>query len=235
MAKFITIMSGKGGVGKTTTSINLASAMSKKSDVILIDGNLSSPNISIHLGNPFFPITIHDVMQDLHPIQSAIYNHNGLKVIPADTTIDSLKLVNFEKLKEALQDLHLHADYVIIDGSPGIGRESERLLELSDELLIVTNPDHASIMDAKRLAEFAKRKKVTIIGVLVTKYKNRSYKLKLEDIESLLEIGIIGVIKEDKRFEKSISKKIPYIHLYPKRKPVKTYHELASIITGKVL
>ena len=235
MAKFISIMSGKGGVGKTTTSINLAIAMSKKSDVILMDGNLSSPNISVHIGNPYFPITIHDVMQGLHPIQSAIHNHNGLKVIPADTTIESLKLVNFEKLKETLQDLHLHADYVIIDGSPGIGRETERLLELSDEVLIVTNPDHASIMDAKRLADFAKRKKVIIIGVLVTKYKNRSYKISLEDREKLLEIGIIGVIKEDERFHKSIYKKIPFIHLYPRRKPVKTYNELASIITGRVL
>jgi Mrp family chromosome partitioning ATPase len=70
MARFITVLSGKGGVGKTTSAINLGLALSKLgADVIILDGNLSSPNLSVHLGNTFFPTTIHDVMHGNEPIQ----------------------------------------------------------------------------------------------------------------------------------------------------------------------
>jgi septum site-determining protein MinD len=237
MAKFISVMSGKGGVGKTTTSINLALAMHiKGSDVILLEGNLSSPNLSIHLGGTYFPVTIHDVMQKQHPIKNAIYEHHtGLKIIPADMSVDAMALVNFEELKRQSHDLHLHGDFIIIDGSPGLGRETTHLIDMSDEILVVTNPDPASVVDAKRLIDFARKFGKIIIGVIVSKHKNRRYKLKIEEIETLLGTRVIGVIPECKKFEKSLHQKKPYIHLYPRKRASKEYSKLASIITGRVL
>ncbi len=237
MARFIAIMSGKGGVGKTTTSVNLGLAMHHTGkDVVLLDGNLSSPNLSLHLGKSFFPITIHDVMSDIHPISNAVYEHyTGLKIIPADISVSAMKLVNFDLLEKHLQDLHLVSDYVVIDGSPGLGRESTSLIDISDELLIVTNQDVASVHDAKRVIDFAKKRGKTVLGILVNKYKKRYYKLTLEDIEDITKTVVLGTIQEDKRFEKSHHKKTPYLHIYPKRKPSKTYKELAEMITGRVL
>lgn len=237
MAKFISIMSGKGGVGKTTTSINLALAMHQKgSQVILIEGNLSSPNVSIHLGSTYFPVTIHDVMQNKHPIKNAIYEHHtGIKVIPADVSVEAMQLVNFEELKKHAQDLHLYTEYVIVDASPGLGRETTHLLDLSDEIIVVTNPDHASVLDAKRMIDFAKKFNKIIIGILLTKHKKRRYKLKKEEVEDILGHRIIGTIPECKKFEKSLHQKQPYIHLYPRKKATKEYQNIASIITGRVL
>ncbi len=237
MAKFITIMSGKGGVGKTTTSINLALAMHKTgSDVVLLEGNLSSPNISVHLGGTYFPVTIHDVMVGKHPIKNAIYEHHtGLRIVPADISVEAMQLVNFEELKKHVHDLHLYADYVIVDGSPGLGRESTHLIEMTDELIIITNPDPASLLDAKRLIDFAKRFNKIIIGILITKHKNKSYKLKPEEIERETGVRVIGMIPECKKFEMSLHHKKPYIHLYPRRKPSKEYEKLAGMLTGRVL
>jgi len=236
MAKFIALMSGKGGVGKTTSSVNLGLAMRKLGpEVIVVDGNLSSPNLSAHLGKLYFPITIHDVMHNGKAIDNAIYQHfSGLKIIPADVAVDSMRLINFEKLRSHLQDLHLLADYVLIDGAPGLGRESTSLIDLSDEILVITNPDNAALLDAKRLIDFAKRMGKTITGLIVTKYKNRNYKLKIDDIEKFLGMPVLAVIPEDKRFEKSLHEKTPYVHLYPRRKASKAYHELAQRITGRV-
>ena len=63
MAKIYAIISGKGGVGKTTTSINLASSLNKLGeDVIIVDGNLTTPNVGIHLGAPIVPITLNHVL-----------------------------------------------------------------------------------------------------------------------------------------------------------------------------
>ena len=237
MAKFIGIMSGKGGVGKTTTSINLALAMAKKgSDVVLVDGNLSAPNVSVHLGESYFPVTIHDVMSSDHSIHNAVYKHHtGIKIIPADLSVEAMKLVDFEKFFKSLQDLHLSSDYVLVDGSPGLGRESEQLIKLVDDVLIVTQADKPSVLDAKRLKDFVIRLGKNVAGVLLTKHSKKSYRMSIEEVEDYIGVPVIGVFPEDHRFEKSIHNKLPYLHLYPSRKPSKVFYEVASALTGRVL
>lgn len=237
MVRFISVLSGKGGVGKTTSAINLGLALHKLgADVIVLDGNLSSPNLSVHLGNTYFPVTIHDVMRADEPIQNAIYRGaNGLKIIPADISVDSMRLVDFEKLRRNLQDLQLFADYVIIDGSPGLGRETTQLMNMSDSILVITNPDKTSIVDAKRLIEFSKRLKKPILGLVVTKYKEKDHTINSNSIEKYLEMPILGKIPHDERFEKSVHQKKPFLELYPSRKASKEYFDLARKIIDATL
>lgn len=236
MTKFIAILSGKGGVGKTTSAVNLGLAMAKQGQkVVVLDGNLSSPNLSIHLGSTYYPVTIHDVMQDKSHIRNAVYRHpTGLKIIPADVSIEAMKLVDFDKLNQNIQDLHLETDYLLIDGSPGLGRETTKLLEMADEVIIITNPDEAAVLDAKRLVEFAKYFKKTITGVVVTKIRKRLHHKKIDEIEKYLETPIIAKIPHDHKFEKALHQRTPYLHIYPRKKASKEYHKLAGKITGRI-
>jgi len=229
-------MSGKGGVGKTTSAVNLGLAMTNLgAGVIVMDGNLSSPNLSVHLGKLYFPVTIHDVMLDKNRIEDAIYEHQtGLKIIPADISIDSMRTINFNNLNKHVQDLHLLTDYVIIDGSPGLGRESTNLINMADEVLVVMNPDQASLIDAKRLIDFVKKFGKTITGLVVTKNEEKQYKLRIEEIENFLGLPVLAAIPLDKNFEKSLHQRMPYIYLYPKSKASRLYNELAQRITGIV-
>ena len=237
MTKFIAIMSGKGGVGKTTTSINLSYAAAKKgADVILVEGNLSAPNLSLHLGNSIFPITLHDVLASKKSIHDAIHKHDsGVKLIPADTSIEAMKFVDFEKLSYHLQDLNFKTDYVFIDGSPGLGRESVQLIALADELIIVTHADMVSVRDAMRVISMAEKLNKLIAGIVVSHYQNKSHELSISRIENLTNQRVIAVIPHCNKFQESILKKQPYAHVYPKKESSKKYYELASLITGRVL
>ena len=126
MAKIISVISGKGGVGKTTTVSNLGAALvSKGKEVIVIDGNVTTPNLSLHLGIPFYPLTLHDVLKKKIPITSAIYEHpSGLKIIPASLSVDAMKGVSMEKMENALWSLLGSADIILVDSAAGLGREA---------------------------------------------------------------------------------------------------------------
>ena len=89
MTKFIGIASGKGGVGKTTIAINTAiSILNFERGITLLDANLSTPHVSIHLGAPLSPITVHDVLKGRNSITEATYIHpSGLRIIPASISI----------------------------------------------------------------------------------------------------------------------------------------------------
>ena len=102
MSKLITITSGKGGVGKTTTSINLAAALNSfGKETIIVDANLTTPNVGLHLGAPIVPISLNHVLQGKAKIQDAIYEHeSGTKIIPSSLSINELKRINHSRLKE---------------------------------------------------------------------------------------------------------------------------------------
>ena len=150
MGKAICISGSKGGIGKTTTAINLALSLNNKGkSVILVDANFTSPNVGIYLGHPVTPKSIHEVLSNKIGIEEAMYIHrSGLKLIPGNISLSSLSTVNPDKLKSKVSFLKKDYDFVIIDSAAGLGKESLSALESCDEALIVLNPELPSVTDA---------------------------------------------------------------------------------------
>src|SRR3989338_11517016 len=119
MTRIIAIVSGKCGVGKTTLVANLGAALAGMGkDVIVLDANLTTPNLGIHLGVPLFPVTLHDVLKGRAHIRDAIYDHeSGLRVVPAGISLRDLRGVDAKDLPTALLDLLGHADIILVDGA----------------------------------------------------------------------------------------------------------------------
>ena len=142
MTRIIACVSGKGGAGKTTLVANLGIALARMGkDVTVIDANLTTPNLGLHLGVPLSPITIHDVLKGKANIAQAIYRHeSGLKVIPAGIALKDLKGVDARDLSTAILDLLGNTEIVLIDAAAGLGREALAAVEASDEMLLITNP-----------------------------------------------------------------------------------------------
>ena len=99
MAKIIVINSGKGGVGKTTTAINLGAGLNSLSkNVVVVDANLNTPNVGIHLGAPIVPITLNHVLKGKADIEDAVYEHSsGTKIIPSSLSIKELTKFNTKR------------------------------------------------------------------------------------------------------------------------------------------
>lgn len=230
MKKIIVITSGKGGVGKTTTAINLAAAMNHfGKDILIIDGNLSTPNIGIHLNSPEVPINLnHVLMKKADPFEAVYEHESGLKIMPSSLSLKELKKIKPEKIKDFKKDFGKISEYVIVDSAAGLGNEAMSTIDMADELIIVTNPEMPAITDALKTIKMAEEKKKSVMGVIITRVKRNDFEMQPETVKEMLEVPILGMIPEDTTIQKALSQKDAVIHTHPKSNSARAYKEIAA-------
>lgn len=234
MNKIIVVTSGKGGVGKTTTAINLGAAMNYfGKDVLIIDGNLSTPNVGIHLNSPEVPINLNHVLRGKAEPIEAVYEHeSGLKVMPSSLSIKELKKVKPERMSYFKKEFQKISEYVIVDSSAGLGDESLAAIDLADELIIITNAEMPAITDALKTIKLAEQMKKTVLGVIVTRVRKDSIEMSPEAVKDMLEAPILGMIPEDITVKKALNKKDAVVHTYPHSDASRAYKEIAARIVN---
>jgi len=232
MSRMIAIISGKGGVGKTTTAINLGAAINYfKKDVLIIDGNLSTPNVGLHLNSPEVPVNLNHVLLGKADVFEAIYEHrSGIKIIPSSLSIKELKKIKPEKIKEFKDDFKKISEYIIVDSAAGLGDEASSSIDLADELIIVTNPEIPAITDALKTIKLTEQKKKKVLGVIVTRVKKNKIEIPPSTVKDMLEVPILGMVPEDINVQKSINIKDAVVCIYPKSKASRAYKEIAAKI-----
>ena len=232
MKKVIVITSGKGGVGKTTTAINIGAAINYfGKNVLVIDGNLTTPNVGIHLNSPEVPVSLNHVLLKKASPFEAVYEHeSGLKIVPSSLSVRELKKIAPEKLKDYKKDFQEIADIVIVDSAAGLGSEAESALNMADELVIVTNPEMPAITDALKTIRLAEQLKKPVKGVIVTRVRKDKIEMQPETVKDMLEVPILGMVPEDLIIKESQNLKDAVIHTHPKSKPARAYKEIAAKI-----
>ncbi len=236
MTRIIVCASGKGGVGKTTLVSNLGIALVKHNkDVIVVDANLTTPNLGLHLGIPLYPTTLHDVVKGRAHIRDAIYEHeSGLKIIPAGISIRDLKGADPKELPNAFLGLLGITDIVLVDASAGLGREALSALEAADELLLVTTPDISSVTDALKTVKLAEQLGTRVLGVVINRIDGGKHQMTRKEIGNMLDgVEVIAEIPEDKEVQKATAKRAAVVHHKPDARASREIRRLAARILGK--
>ena len=234
MARIIAVVAGKGGTGKTTTSINLAAALSDLGgDVLLLDADLQTPSVLVHLGEPEIPVTITEVIKGADKLKSAVYKTTmGFKLLPA-----SLGFVEFgrelSKLKNAMKQARKLADYIIVDCPPGLGKIIQIVLGECDEVLVVTNPELPALADGIKSVQLAEKYDTTILGVVVNKATNQSYESLPSEVEALLNYPIISALPNEKSVKMALKYNKAVIQQAPRSKYSKGIRKLAAMVARK--
>jgi len=232
MGKILGVLSIKGGVGKTTTAIALGDAISgfgKK--VLLVDANFSMPNLGLHLKVIDPEKTLHSVLNRTSNMKDAIQKLENFDILPSSifTTIE----INPFDLRTKLRGLKNKYDFIIIDSSPALNEETLAAMLASDELFIVTTPDHPTLSATLKAAKLANQRKVQINGLILNKVHNRNFELSIDDIEKTAEIPVMAVIPYDVNALKSLSEFKPLTSHKPKSKASIEYKKLAGVLVGE--
>ena len=230
MRRVLGILSGKGGVGKTTLSANLGLAMHHfGEDVVVVDADLKNPTLGIQLGVFDYDNTLHDVVEKGMPLLEAMYIHRtGLKFVPSHVSLNYLS-IDPAKLRKVFEDIYFTA---IVDSPPGLGKEALSVLEVCDEVLIVTTPALPDVAGALRMIEVSKSMGVGVKGIVLNRHTGKNYEVTKDEIEAVSGTSVIEVIPWDENVIRSVSQKEPVIEFNPYSKAALSMFSLASKLTG---
>ena len=232
MKNIIVITSGKGGVGKTTTAVNLGAAINYfGKDVLIIDANLSTPNVGLHLNSLEVPVNLnHVLLKKARPLDAVYEHRSGIKFMPSSISLKELGRIAPEKLHDFKKEFQKIADYVIVDSAAGLGHEAVSVIKFADEIIIITNPEMPAITDALKTIKFAEQIKKPVRGVIMTRVRTDKIEIQPDAVREILETPIIGMIPEDVSVRKSINLKDAVVHTHPSSKSARAYKEIAAQI-----
>ena len=230
MTKFIALVSGKGGVGKTTCTLNVGQSLAKLGkDVVLLDANIVTPNLAIHLGHMNPEGTLNKFLRKEKSLKEIIYLHeSGISLIPASPSLSEYQKTNPQKLHKAFDLLKNAADFVLVDAPSGLGYDLIQILKNTDEVLVVVNPTLSSVMDGLKTIQLAKENNNTVAGIILNMTNGGKDELSVKEVESILEHPILANIKYHRKVRKAAYRQAPLTHLYPRSRPAKEFMKVAQ-------
>ncbi|MCK5023546.1 MAG: cell division ATPase MinD [Candidatus Aenigmarchaeota archaeon] len=232
MTRVIGVISGKGGVGKTTVVANLGAifAQKYKKDVVIVDCNVSTSHLGLYLGMYYTPITLNQVLTGDAEIEEAMYEYHvsGLRVIPSSLSYSDLKGVDIARLKSTIKKLFGKVDIVLLDGAPGLGREALATVRASDEVLLINTPFVPSTMDIMKCHQVATEIGAKPLGVILNMVGKEKYEMTPKEVEELIELPVISNIPMDKNVLRSLALKMPVVLFSPGSRSSKEFSKLAA-------
>ena len=245
MSRVIAVTSGKGGVGKTTFTINLAIALAKQGQrVYIIDVDLGSANVDVLMGlTPKYNIT-HLINGEKNLIEITIPGPENIGIIPGGSGLQELTQLSesqFSNFIHSFNQLEGLADIVLLDTGAGISRDVSNFLLAADEIIFVTTTEPHAIMDAYSINKVmhklnCKAKRMLVVNRVENAKEASDVSNRLINvIEYYLKTNIeyVGYICDDRLVSRSIKEQNPLMMSYPTSTPAKNIISIANSMLSK--
>lgn len=239
-ATVITVTSGKGGVGKTTTTANLAVALAAGGQkVVCIDGDIGLRNLDVILGlENRIVYDLVDVVEGRCRLKQAMIRDKRLQelyLIPAAQTRDK-NAVSPSDMVRLTDDLREEFDWVLIDSPAGIERGFRNSVAPADTVLVVTNPEVSAVRDADRIIGLIESEEKGPAKLILNRVNQEMVKrgdmLTPADVLELLAVELIGIVPEDDHVIMSSNRGQP-VALDPKTRAGTAFHHIARRLKGE--
>lgn len=227
------IASGKGGVGKTTTTVNLGTALARAGRrVAIVDVDLGMANLAGFVGLSPNATTLYDVLTGDAEIDDATYQlSDGIVAVPSGIELDEYAETSLGGLQDAIEGLAETVDAVLLDVGAGVSHETVLPLGLADAVILVSTPEPASVRDSKKTIELTERAGGTVAGLVVTRARPQS-DVPYEEIADRLGIGLFGAVPEDPAVRQSVYAGTPIVVHDPESRAAIAYAKIAAELVG---
>lgn len=240
MGEVIVITSGKGGVGKTTTTANLGSSLAETGKkVVLVDTDIGLRNLDVVMGlENRIVYDIVDVIEEKCKLRQALIKDKRFEelfLLPAAQTRDKTA-INEDQMRDLTKKLKEEFDYILIDCPAGIEQGFKNAIAGADRAIVVTTAEISAIRDADRIIGLLESSEIKNPELIVNRLRPAMVKkgemMEVEDIVDLLSVDLVGVVPDDEYIITQTNKGEPVIK--NKKAPSgKAYIEIARRILGE--
>ncbi|MEF8786147.1 MAG: AAA family ATPase [Haloarculaceae archaeon] len=227
MAGYVcTIAGGKGGVGKTTTAVNIGAALEENGhDTVVVDADLGMANLGAMLGIEY-DSSLHEILAGNATVSEGLTDaQGGVTIIPGEQSLEAFAEADPAKLRKVIKTLRNAYDVVLIDTGAGLSHETTVPLGLADGILLVTTPDDVAVADTVKTADLAGRVDGEIIGGLVCRVTRNT---DVEHIAEQFEFPTLGVIPADLE----ATENEPLVLTAPDSEAADAYRQLTAVLEG---
>ncbi|MDS0220653.1 P-loop NTPase [Haloarcula sp. S1AR25-5A] len=196
-----TIAGAKGGVGKTTSSINLGTLLAEAGySTVVVEMDLAMANLVDFLDieiDTDEDTTFHDVLAGDASVTDAMYETDvNLSIVPSGTTLEGYADTDLDRLPDIVETLRWHHDVVLLDTPAGLSEETIRPLQLADDVLLISTPRVASIRNVSNTKELTERVDAPVRGLILTK-SGTGASPGADEIAAFLDVELLGHVPED--------------------------------------